>query len=70
MFTLVVIIAAIFIMVKAAEVEGRSQLLWGSLTCGICLLSTMFIPLPLINTVIGLGLSFALMLVLNIARDR
>lgn len=61
MFGIVVIIAAVSIMAKAAEMEERSSFLWGFITLVICVLCGLFIPLFLINIVIGLVISYLLM---------
>jgi hypothetical protein len=61
MVGLIVVVAAVVIMTKAAEMEGRSTVLWGAITFILCLLCSIFIPLPLINIVIGLVISYLAM---------
>lgn len=61
MFGLVMIGAAVVLMVRVAEMEGRSQVVWGAVTAGLCILSVMFIPFPFVNVVIGLVLAFGAM---------
>jgi hypothetical protein len=61
MIGLIVTGAAVVIMTKAAEMEGRSTVLWGVVTFILCLLCGIFIPLPLINIVIGLVISYLAM---------
>mgnify|MGYP000117872805 CR=1 FL=1 len=55
----IVIFASVAIVAKAADVEQRSAFKWGFLTFIICLACAFLIPLPLINIVIGLVISFA-----------
>lgn len=67
MLSLIMIVCAVIIMSKAAEMEGRSSVIWGALTLMICFASA-YIPLPLLNILIGLGISFAAMFVMNLIR--
>lgn len=62
----VIIIAAVTIMARAAEMEGRSTLLWGGITFVLCLVCNIIIPLPLIDLVMGLILSYLAMFVVNV----
>jgi hypothetical protein len=64
----IVIGAAVTIMVKAAEMEDRSTILWGGITLALCIACSIFIPLPLINIVIGLALTYLAMLIANLLR--
>ena len=57
MFDIITLIAAIAVIAKCAELEGRSGFIWGSITFVICLASAA-IPLPFINIVIGFVISF------------
>jgi hypothetical protein len=66
----IVIGAAVVIMTKAAEMEGRSTLLWGAITFVLCLLCSIFIPLPLINIVIGLVISYLVMFAVKLRTNR
>ncbi|MCF6176519.1 MAG: hypothetical protein L3J71_12225 [Victivallaceae bacterium] len=56
--TLIILICSIIIIAKAAELEGRSSVSWGFITFLICIACGFLIPLPLINIVIGLFISF------------
>lgn len=58
MFGLLVLVSAIVIMSKTADMEGRSSTLWGFITFNICILCWALIPLPFFNLVIGLIISF------------
>ena len=65
------VISAVIIMVKAADCEHRSSLLWGSLTFMICVGFAYLIPsLPFINIFLGLVVSFSLMFTANIVQKR
>lgn len=65
-----VLAAAITVMVKVAEIEGRSTVFWGVVTFGLCFLSMMYVPLPFINISLGLVASYLLMFVMKlVGRD-
>lgn len=66
---LVVLIAAITIMAKAAAMEGRSSVWWGVITFASCTVSSMLIPLPLINIVVGLAVSYGLMFAIKMVQN-
>jgi len=68
MIGIVVIIASVTIMVKVAESEERSPVLWGIITAVLCVLCGVLIPLPLINIVIGLVVSYMIMFVTKLLR--
>ncbi len=57
MFTILILVSAIIIISKCAEMEGHSGFLWGFITFAICMCSSV-IPLPFLNIVIGFVLSF------------
>ena len=61
MFNLLIIIAGVILMVKVADIEERSGLLWGGITLLTCLGSGALIPLPFLDIVIGIVISFLLM---------
>lgn len=65
MFLWVVIIACAVLMYRVAEIERLSGFVWGALTFVLCLGCAMVIPLPFINAVIGLIISFIAMTVYN-----
>lgn len=64
MIEIVVLIACTVLMMKIADLENLSGILWGSVTLGLCVLS-LAIPLPYIRVLVGLALSFALMTIYN-----
>jgi len=57
-------------MMKAAEIDRRQPIVWGGITLVVCLLCNMLIPLPYIDIVIGLGISFGVMFALNLTSNR
>ena len=59
----IVIGASMAIMAKIALVEERSPFLWGALTFVICLVCAYFIPLFMLNIIIGLVISYLIMFV-------
>jgi len=59
-FQLLLLIAAPIAFGRMAEADRGEGLKWGAITFGLCLLC-LFIPLPFLNMLIGLGLSFGLM---------
>ena len=65
MFPLLMVFACVAIMVKVADMEGRSTLLWGGYTFVACFACGYLIPLPLLNIVLGLVFSFLSMFVVN-----
>ena len=65
MLLLIVIIACAVLMYKVAEMERLSGLVWAALTFAVCLGCALVIPIPFINAVIGLILSFIAMTVYN-----
>lgn len=62
------IISAAIIMYKAAEIERRRGALWAAITVGVCILSAMVIPWPLLNIVIGFLACLAAMTALKMLR--
>lgn len=65
MFVWIIIIASSVLMYRVAEMERLSGLAWALITFGLCLACAFTIPLPLINAVIGLVISFIAMSVYN-----
>lgn len=65
----ILIIASAVAMGRIASNEGRSSLVWGSVTGLICYLSAVIIPLPLIDIGIGLSISFVSMTVVKMIRS-
>lgn len=67
--SLIVLIAAITVIAKCAEMEGKSGTKWGFITFGVCIL-TSAIPLPFINLVIGFAISFMLLFAAKVISNR
>ena len=61
----IVIIACAVLMYKVAEMERLSGIVWAALTFALCLVCVVVIPIPFIDAVIGLVLSFIAMTVYN-----
>lgn len=64
MIEIVVLIACTVLMMKIADHEQLSSIIWGAITAGLCILC-LAIPLPYFRMLIALGLSFVLMTVYN-----
>ena len=60
-----ILLCVVIVMYKVAEIEGRNGVLWGGGSVVICLISIKFIPLPFINLLIGLVLSYGAMFMLK-----
>ena len=58
---IVILIAAIIVIAKCADLEGKSSVKWGFITFGICFLCGAIIPIPLLNLVIGFVITFILL---------
>ena len=67
--SIIVLIAAITIIAKCAELEEKSGTKWGFITFGICVL-TSAIPLPYLNIVIGFAISFMLLFAAKVISNR
>ena len=61
----IVVIACAVLMYKVAEMERLSGFVWAALTFALCLGCVVVIPIPFIDAVIGLVLSFIAMTVYN-----
>lgn len=69
MYEIAVGVAVVVIMVKIAEAEGYSEILWGGVTILICLLC-LGIPLLYLRFVIALVISYALMFGAKVITER
>jgi len=58
--------AAVVIMYKVADAEGRNGLFWGVITFLVCLGCAVLIPLPFISIAIGLALCYGAMFALKL----
>jgi hypothetical protein len=67
MFEIAMIIAAIVLMVKVADAENRSGLLWGCATRGIAFVS-LFLPWPYLRVFLAAVVAFAAMMVVNMVQ--
>jgi len=68
MIGILVLIAAVTIIAKTADMEGRSSFAWGAMTLNICIACMVFIPLPLLNVVIGCVISFLILFAVKIIK--
>lgn len=67
MLEIIMIIAAVVLMAKAADIEKFSPWIWGGVTLLICFLC-LWIPLPMIRIGIATVLSIAAMIVFKMTR--
>lgn len=63
--SLVILISAIIVIAKCADMEGKSSVKWGFITFGICFLCAA-IPIPFVNIVIGFVISFILLFIAKV----
>ena len=66
----VMLFAAVVLMARIANAEDESPFAWGGLTFLLCLGSRMFVPLPFARIMGAAILSFVLMTVYKLIRDR
>lgn len=69
MLELVLAIGGCVVMGKIAAVEDDSALAWGGITFLICI-GSMFVPLPYVRILGAMFVSFVLMIVVRLIRDR
>lgn len=62
MFEIGLVIAACVGMSRIADAEGRSGILWGVLTLGLCLAS-LLIPLPFLRVLLAGVIAFVALMV-------
>ncbi len=67
---LLVLIASVVVFGKAAQMEGRSPLVWGGLSLGLWLASTQFLVGGIVGGVLSQVLLFAGLAALAMARNR
>ena len=70
MLGLIVLAACTVLMYRMAEMSDRSGGVWGGITFVICLACGLLIPLPLINIVIGLVISYIVFAATAIIQQR
>ena len=68
MLELILVVAAIVLMVRIADAEGRSGIIWGAVTFGICM-APCAIPLPFIRIAIAAPLSYGIMFSIKLATE-
>lgn len=66
----ITVIAAVSVMVKVADAEGKSSVLWGGITFVLCYCSSMLIPFPFAGVLAGLVLSYGVMLAANMMDEK
>lgn len=69
MFGWAILIAAIIIVAKCAEMDGKSGTKWGFITFGICFACTL-IPIPLVNLIIGFVISFLVLFAAKVITNK
>ena len=69
MLELVLAIGGCVVMGKVAAAEDGSALAWGGITFLICI-GCMFVPFPYVRILGAMFLSFVLMIVVRLIRDR
>lgn len=69
MIEIVIGIAAVVAMVRIADAEEQSRLLWGSVTVGLTILS-LLLPLPIVRVALAGILAFVAMFVYKIVANR
>ena len=71
MISIVVLIAAITVIAKCAEMEGKSGVKWGFITFGICFLSSAIpIPIPFLGIVIGFVITFLMLFAAKVITNK
>ena len=70
MLEFIVLGAMIVLMVKIADFEDESKLLWGLVTFGLCGASLFVIPLPFLRVVIAGVVTFVILTVYRIVAKR
>jgi hypothetical protein len=70
MFELIVGFLAIGAMVKIADADNQSSLLWGAATFGLIVLCSILIPLPFLRIGIAFVLAFIAMTAYKVIANR
>jgi len=70
MFGLLLIIAAVVAMVKIADAENQSMILWGVVTLLLVVACSVFIPFPFLGPLAGFILSFGAMTTYKIVTNK
>ncbi len=61
----IVIAGCTVLMYRVAEIERLSGLVWGAITFALCFGCAATIPIPFVNILIGLIISFVAMTIYN-----
>jgi hypothetical protein len=61
MLEIILAIGACVVVGKVASADGRSALIWGLITAGICVAS-LLIPIPFLRILIAFGVAFGIMI--------
>jgi len=65
-----VLAAAVVAMYRIAEAEGKSGILWGSMTLVICFAMAFLMPnWPIVNVALGGIISFIVMFVYKVVKN-
>ena len=67
MFEIALAVGACVVSGKIASADGRSALVWGLVTAGICVLS-LAIPIPFLRILIAFGVAFGVMIAVKAIR--
>ena len=59
-FEIILSIAAVIAVSRMAEADRSEGAKWGAITFGLCVIG-FFIPIPMLGTLLAIGLSFGLM---------
>jgi hypothetical protein len=69
MIELVMAVAVVVAMVKIADIENQSSLIWGAVAVGMVVLCFM-IPMPFLRVVVAGVLSYVAMFIYKVAANR
>lgn len=67
MFEIILAIGACVVIGKVASADGRSAIVWGLVTAGLCAAS-LVIPIPFLRILIAFGMAFVAMIVVKAIR--
>jgi hypothetical protein len=67
MLEIALAVGACVVIGKVASADGRSAIVWGLITAGICFLS-LLIPIPFLRVLIAFGVAFGVMIAVKAIR--
>ena len=70
MFELAMIIAAVILMYRIAEMDNDSGALWGGITALACIAALFTIPFPLVRIAIVAATMFVVMFICRLVANR